>query len=178
VQEEHAEVGPRSPKVEVDSTLWKGGKADLSERTFVMLKPETLMRSLVGEVLSRIENRGLKIIALKIVQLSQENANRLYEAHQGKPFYDPLIEHVTSGPVVVMVLEGPNAISVVRGMIGATDPCKASLGTIRGDLALVTGKNIIHAADSLESAKREMDIFFSENGLVKYEKPVDRGFLL
>lgn len=135
------------------------------------------MRSLVGEVLSRIERKGLKIMALKMIQLSRENASRLYEVHRGKPFYNPLIEHVISGPVVVLVIEGPNAISVVRGMIGATDPCKASPGTIRGDLALIMRKNIIHAADSLESAKREMDIFFSENDLVQYEKS-DRGFLL
>lgn len=143
-----------------------------------MLKPETLMRSLVGEVLSRIENKGLKIVGLKLIQLSQENASKLYEAHHGKPFYDPLIKHVTSGPVLALVVEGPNVISTVRGMIGATDPQEASPGTIRGDLALITRKNIIHAADSLESAKREMSIFFSESDLVDYEKPVDRGFLL
>lgn len=118
-----------------------------------MLKPEALMRSLVGEVLSRIENRGLKIVGLKLIQLSRENASKLYEAHYGKPFYNPLIEHVISGPVVALVVEGPNVVLVVRGMIGTTDPREASPGTIRGDLALNMRKNVIHAADSLESAR-------------------------
>ena len=143
-----------------------------------MLKPEVLMRSLVGEVLSRIEKKGLKIVGLKLIQLSQDDASRLYEAHRERPFYNPLIEHVTSGPVVVVVVEGPNAVEAIRGLIGATDPLQASPGTIRGDLALIARKNVIHAADNLESAKREMNIFFSKEDLVEYEKPVDRGFIV
>ena len=143
-----------------------------------MLKPEALMRSLVGELLSRLERKGLKIIGLKLMKLSSESASELYKAHQGKPFYDPLIDHVTSGPVIAIVVEGPKAVSVVRGMIGATNPLEASPGTIRGDLALITRKNVIHAADSLESAKREMKIFFSTKELLEYEKPTDADFLL
>jgi len=143
-----------------------------------MLKPEALMRSLVGELLSRLERKGLKIVGLKLLKLSPEVAGELYEAHRGKPFYDSLIEHITSGPIVAMVVEGLNVVPVVRGMIGATNPLEASPGTIRGDLALITRKNVIHAADSLESAKREMRIFFSEEELVEYEKPTDAVFLL
>ncbi len=143
-----------------------------------MLKPEALMRSLVGELLSRLERKGLKIVGLKLVRLSPDSASELYKAHRGKPFYNPLIEHVTSGPIVAVVVEGPNAVHVVRGMIGATNPLEATPGTIRGDLALTTRKNVIHAADSLESAKREMRILFSEEELVEYDKPSDAGFLL
>jgi nucleoside-diphosphate kinase len=143
-----------------------------------MLKPEALMRSLVGEVISRIERKGLNIVGLRLVSLSHEDAGRLYKMHQDRPFYGPLIEHVTSGPVVAMVVEGPNAVVIVRGVVGATNPLEAQPGTIRGDLALITRKNIIHAADSLESARKEMSIFFSEDELVEYEKPTEKEFLL
>ncbi len=136
------------------------------------------MRSLVGEVVSRIERKGLNIVGMKLLCLSREEASSLYEAHQGKAFYDPLIDHVTSGPVVVIVAEGPNAVTVVRNMVGATDPQKASTGTIRGDFALITRKNVIHAADSFESADREMGLFFSENEIFEYEKPTEKEFLL
>ena len=136
------------------------------------------MRSLVGEVISRIERKGLNIIGLKLVSLAREDACKLYEMHQGRPFYAPLIDHVTSGPVVAMVVEGPNAVVIVRGIVGATDPLKAQPGTIRGDFALITRKNIIHAADSLENARKEMRIFFSEDELVEYEKPTEKEFLL
>lgn len=162
----------------MDKTLWEGGKADLKERTFVMLKPEALMRSLVGEVISRIERKGLNIIGMKLLCLSRDKASSLYGAHQGKPFYDPLIEHITSGPVVAIVAEGPNAVIVVRNMVGATDPQMASTGTIRGDFALITRKNLIHAADSLESANREVGLCFSEDELFEYEKPTEKEFLL
>lgn len=136
------------------------------------------MRSLVGELLSRLERKDLKIVGLKLIRLSLESASELYKVHRGKSFYNPLVEHMTSGPVVAIVVEGPNVVRVVRGMIGATNPLEASPGTIRGDLALVTENNIIHASDSLESAEREMSIFFSEEELAKYEKPSDAGFLL
>lgn len=136
------------------------------------------MRSLVGEVISRIERKGLNIVGLKLVSLSPDDAGRLYKTHQDRPFYDPLIEHVTSGPVVAMVVEGPNAVVIVRGIVGATNPLEAQPGTIRGDFALITRKNIIHAADSLENARKEMSIFFSEDELVEYEKPTEMEFLL
>ncbi len=178
MQEEYAETWKGSSEVKVDATLWKGGAKDLSERTFIMLKPETLMRSLVGDVISRIERKGLNIIGLKLVSLSREDASKLYEMHKGKLFYGPLIDHVTSGPVVVMVVEGPNAVLIVRGIVGGTNPLEAQPGTIRGDFALITRKNIIHAADSLENASREMNIFFSKDELVEYEKPTEKEFLL
>ena len=132
------------------------------ERTFVFLKPEAVLRGLMGEILARIERRGLKIKALKLHRMTREEAERLYEVHKGKEFFERLVEHVTSGPVLLMVVEGPRAVGVLRRMIGATDPLEAQPGTIRGDYALDITRNIIHAADSRESAEREMRIFFTE----------------
>ena len=132
------------------------------ERTFVFLKPEAVLRGLMGEILARIERRGLKIKALKLHRMTREEAERLYEVHKGKEFFERLVEHVTSGPVLLMVVEGPRAVGVLRRMIGATDPLEAQPGTIRGDYALDITCNIIHAADSRESAEREMRIFFTK----------------
>ena len=132
------------------------------ERTFVFLKPEAVLRGLMGEILARIERRGLRIRALKLHRMTREEAERLYEVHRGKEFFERLVEHVTSGPVLLMVVEGPRAVGVLRRMIGATDPLEAQPGTIRGDYALDITCNIIHAADSRENAEREMRIFFTE----------------
>ncbi len=132
------------------------------ERTFVFLKPEAVLRGLMGEILARIERRGLRIRALKLHRMTREEAERLYEVHRGKEFFERLVEHVTSGPVLLMVVEGPRAVGVLRRMIGATDPLEAQPGTIRGDYALDITRNIIHAADSRKSAEREMRIFFTE----------------
>lgn len=140
------------------------------ERTFVMLKPGAVQRGLVGNVISRFEKRGLKIIALKMMHISTELAKRHYGEHKEKPFYDELVKYITSGPVMAMVLEGGNAISVVRDMMGKTDPLESTPGTIRGDFGLFTGKNIVHGSDSKESAKREIDLFFKEKEFVAYKK--------
>jgi len=163
----------------VDKILWEGreGKG-LNDRTLVFLKPEAVMRGLIGEIITRIEKRGLTIAAMKLIQLTTKKAGEIYEMHRGKDFYKPLIEHVTSGPVIAMVVEGPNAISILRNMIGKTNPVEAQPGTIRGDYALTTTKNIIHATDSAENAEREIRIFFSPNEILKYQKPTESKYLL
>ena len=136
------------------------------ERTFVMIKPDAVKRGLVGEIIARFERKGFRIKALKMKWLTREEAEKLYEVHKGKPFFEELVEFITSGPVVAMILEGPSAIEVVRLMIGATDGRKAAPGTIRGDYALDIGANVIHASDSKESYEREYRVFFSDNEIV------------
>jgi nucleoside-diphosphate kinase len=149
-----------------------------TEQTFSFLKPESVMRGLIGEIISRFERKGLLLVAGKLIQMSAEQAKRLYEIHGEKPFFPELVSHVTSGPVFVMLWEGPNAVAVVRNLVGATNPSTAAPGTVRGDYALSITPNAIHAADSLENAKREMAIFFQPNEIAKYSKPTEREFLL
>ncbi len=132
------------------------------ERTFVMIKPDGVRKGLVGEVISRFERIGLSILALKLVHLKREEAEKLYAVHKGKSFFEPLVNYVTSGPVVMMVLEGTGAINVVRKVMGATDPQEAQPGTIRGDFALFIEENIVHGSDSKETASREISLFFPE----------------
>lgn len=139
------------------------------EQTFLMVKPDGVQRGLVGNVISRLENKGLKLVGMKLMCISPELAAHHYGEHKGKPFYDGLIQFITSAPVVAMVLEGDDAVDIVRALIGATDPRKAAPGTIRGDLALFMGKNIVHGSDSLESAEREIDLFFDHAELCKYQ---------
>ena len=148
----------------------------MRERTFVMVKPDGVARAFVGEIMSRFERRGFKICGLKLMRIPRELAERHYEEHKGKPFYEPLLEYITSGPVVCMVLEGENSVAVVRSMMGKTNPQDAMPGTIRGDLSQVTGRNIIHGSDSSESAKREINLFFNDYELHSYDRP-DEGWL-
>ncbi|MCD6156841.1 MAG: nucleoside-diphosphate kinase [Euryarchaeota archaeon] len=140
------------------------------ERTFVMIKPDGVKRGLIGEVIRRLEQKGLKIVAMKMTILSKERAERQYEVHKEKPFYEDLIKYITSGPVVLMVVEGPSAVEVVRALVGSTDGRKATPGTIRGDFSLDIRKNIVHAADSKESAIREISIHFKEDEIIKYKR--------
>jgi nucleoside-diphosphate kinase len=140
------------------------------ERTFIMLKPDAVQRGLIGTIITRFEQRGLKLVAMKLIQMSEELAHRHYAEHKGKSFYGGLVKHITSGPVVPMVVEGDNAVAVVRAMMGATDPQDSAPGTIRGDFALQLGKNIIHGADSRESAEREIKLFFEESEFVEYTR--------
>ncbi|MEM2237059.1 MAG: nucleoside-diphosphate kinase [Candidatus Caldarchaeum sp.] len=130
------------------------------EKTFVILKPSAVSRGLVGEIISRLERKGLRLKQLRTKIISREEAERLYEVHQGKPFFEGLVETITSGPVVLMVWEGREAVQVVRKLIGATDPVKAEPGTIRGDFGLDITDNLIHASDSRESFEKECSIFF------------------
>ena len=136
------------------------------QRTFVMIKPDGVRRNLVGEIISRFEKRGLKIVGMKMVKIDRSTAEKLYEEHKGKSFFEDLINYITSGPVVCMVIEGDDVVSVVRKMIGNTDPKEAPPGTIRGDYALSKAENVIHASDSEEKAKREISLFFKEDELV------------
>jgi nucleoside-diphosphate kinase len=140
------------------------------ERTFAMVKPDGVQRGLVGEVVSRFEKRGVKVCALKMMKIPKELAERHYAEHKGKSFYDSLVSFITSGPVVCMVLEGDNAVTVVRAMMGTTNPQDAPIGTIRGDLAMHTSKNIVHGSDSSESANREIALFFNDYEIQKYER--------
>jgi len=146
------------------------------ERTFVMVKPDGVQRGMVGKVVQRFEDRGLKICAVKMMKIPRELAERHYEEHKGKGFYEPLLSYITSGPVVCMVLEGENAVASARAMMGKTNPQDAAPGTIRGDFAQVTGRNVIHGSDSSESAKREIKLFFNDYEIHKYEK-IDENWL-
>lgn len=140
------------------------------ERTFVMIKPDGVQRCLVGEIISRLEKKGLKIVAMKMLKVDVEMAKKHYEEHVNKPFFKNLIEYITSGPVVAMVVEGKNAVDVVRKIVGLTNPVEALPGTLRGDLCMDIGRNVIHASDSPESAKREISLFFKPDEILEYRR--------
>jgi len=140
------------------------------EKTFVMLKPSTVARAMIGKIVERIENKGLKIVAMKMTSVTQEKAAKLYAVHKGKLFYTELVKFITSGPIVAMVIEGDEAVKVVRKLVGATNAKEAEPGTIRGDFALSNQKNAVHASDSAENAKCEMTIFFSEEEILDYKR--------
>lgn len=135
-------------------------KEEILEKTFVMIKPDGVKKGLVGEIISRFEKRGLEIEELIKKNLTRKEAEELYSIHQGKPFFNDLVDYVTSGPVVIMVISANSAISIIRKMLGATDPAEAEPGTIRGDFATDISENIIHGSDSVETATREISIFF------------------
>ena len=143
------------------------------ERTLIIVKPEGVQRGLVGHVLARFEAKGFKIVGLKLMRISPELAARHYAEHQGKPFYEGLIKHITSSPVVIGVIEGPNVIAVTRALMGPTKPWEAPAGTIRGDYAVSMGLNIIHGSDSPTSSDREIAIFFAPDELLEYPRATD-----
>ena len=138
----------------------------MPERTLFMVKPDGVARGLVGEIVSRVERRGLSIRAMRLLRVTAEQAAEHYAEHSEKPFYPGLVEFITSGPVVAMVIEGDSAVSTVRGMMGATNPLDSAPGTIRGDFALEIGENIVHGSDSPANGEREIAIYFSEPDLV------------
>ena len=141
------------------------------EKTYVMIKPDAIMRGLAGEIISRFERRGLKIVALKMMQLSEDLLRVHYAHHSDKPFFPDLLEFMQSGPVIAMVVEGKNAVRLVRHIVGATNPLEASPGTIRGDFAAAVQNNLVHASDSLETAEAEIKRFFDGEKLFEYKKP-------
>ena len=143
----------------------------MKQRTFTMLKPDAVKRRLTGEILTRFEKRGLKVIAAKTLMISEDLAKTHYGEHSDKPFFNDLISYITSGPVFAMVLDGDDVISLVIKMVGATNPKEADIGTIRGDYGIDTGRNIVHASDSEESAQREINLFFDETEFCDYELP-------
>jgi nucleoside-diphosphate kinase len=145
-----------------------------SERTLVIIKPDGVQRGLIGPIISRLEGRGLKLVGLKLVQVSHGLAEQHYAEHFGKPFYPGLLRYITSGPVVVLCVEGTSAVQMVRNTVGATNPLNAAPGTIRADWALDIGRNLIHASDAPETAERELALWFDSSELVSFPRDVDR----
>jgi nucleoside-diphosphate kinase len=143
---------------------------DASERTLVLLKPDAVRRGLAGEILHRIERKGLSLVAARMMMVTPEIAGRHYFEHKGKPFYDGLVQYITSGPVLALAVEGRSAIAVVRLLIGTTNPQTAAPGTVRGDLAIAMIPNLIHASDSPASAKRELGLFFRPDDYLSYTR--------
>ncbi|HNS50437.1 MAG TPA: nucleoside-diphosphate kinase [Anaerolineae bacterium] len=144
-----------------------------TERTLVILKPDAVQRGLIGPILTRLEQRGLRFAALKLMQVSRELAEEHYGEHRGKDFYPGLIEFITSGPVVVAVVEGNCAIQVVRDTMGKTHPKDSTPGSIRADFGLMKGRNLIHGSDGPESAKKEIARFFAETEVLSYRRAID-----
>ena len=139
------------------------------QKSFVMMKPDAVQRRLMGKILSRFEDKGLKIVAVKLIQIDEDLAKTHYGEHAEKPFFPSLVEYITSSPSLAMVIEGEEAITTIRKLVGATNPLEADLGTIRGDYGMDTGRNIIHASDSPTSAEREIGLFFKEDEICDYQ---------
>lgn len=144
------------------------------ERTLVLIKPDAVQRALVGNIISRLERTGLKLVALKMLHMDREMGERHYAIHRGKPFFEGLVSFITSSPLIAAIFEGTSAVEVVRKTMGATDPVKAAQGTIRGDLALDIGRNVVHGSDSVENAEQEISLFFSPEEIVNYERQVEK----
>ncbi len=143
------------------------------ERTLIIAKPDAVQRGLTGEIIRRFEARGLRIIGMKFMQVSKELAEKHYDIHRGKPFFEGLVQYIVSSPVVVIALEGTNAVAAARQTIGSTKPHEAAAGTIRGDFALEIGRNLVHGSDSVENGQIEVANFFSENELVSWPRATD-----
>jgi nucleoside-diphosphate kinase len=144
------------------------------ERTLVIIKPDGVQRGLIGEIIARLERRGLKIVGMKMMQIDRELASRHYAVHRGKPFYDGLVDYITSSPVVVMAIEGKRAIEVMRATMGATNPVQATPGTIRADLAVEIGRNLVHGSDGPETAAFELGLFFSPDEILSWDRATER----
>ena len=144
------------------------------ERSLIILKPDAVQRGLIGPILTRIEQRGLKLAGLKLMQIDETLARRHYAIHEGKPFFEGLVEYIVSGPVVVLAVTGKNVIATVRSTVGATNPSQAAPGTIRGDFGVEIGRNLIHASDSPENGEKEIALFFQDHELVNLERSIDR----
>lgn len=143
------------------------------ERTLIILKPDAVQRGLVGPIIARFEQRGLRLVALKLIQIDRDLAERHYGVHRGKPFFEGLVRFITSSPVVVGVLAGPDAIQVVRATMGETNPVKAAPGTIRGDFGLTIGRNLVHGSDGPETAQQEISLFFQPDEILDWERTVE-----
>ena len=143
------------------------------ERSLVIIKPDALQRGLTGEIISRLEKKGLKIVAMKMLYMDKNLAQRHYAIHKGKAFFDDLVNFITSSPVIAIIFHGKNAVEIIRLMMGETDPAKAHSGTIRGDFGIDIGHNLVHGSDSLENASKEIDLFFSEEEIFNYDRELD-----
>ena len=144
------------------------------EKTFVMVKPDGVQRGLIGEIIARLERRGLKMCAAKFMQVSQELAETHYGIHKGKSFYEPLIQYITSAPVMAMVWEGPDAVAAVRQTMGSTRPTEAAPGSVRHDFGLEVGRNLTHASDCVENGEIEIALWFDESELVEWDRAIDQ----
>lgn len=144
------------------------------ERTLVLIKPDAVQRGLVGDIISRLERTGLRLVALKMLQMDKELAERHYGIHRDKTFFEGLVSFITSSPLVAGIFEGPRAVELVRKAMGETDPAQAAPGTIRGDLALEIGRNLVHGSDSVENADQEISLFFSPEEVLSYGRHVER----
>ncbi len=147
------------------------------ERTLIFVKPDGVQRQLIGAIITRLEQRGLKVVAMKMLQVSQHLAREHYAIHKGKPFFEPLIAYITSAPVVAMIMEGPNAIEAARATMGATNPVNASPGTIRADYAMEVGRNLVHSSDGPETAVAEIALWFDAQEIIDYQRDVDNWIL-
>ena len=143
------------------------------EKSLVLIKPDAVQRGLAGEIISRLEKKGLKIVAMKMLRMDGALAQRHYAVHTGKAFFNDLVDFITSGPVIAVVFQGRNAVEVIRQVMGATDPAKASSGTIRGDFGIDIGHNLMHGSDSLDNASGEIDLFFSAEQILSYDRDLD-----
>jgi nucleoside-diphosphate kinase len=143
------------------------------DKTLILIKPDGVQRGIAGTIIERFERRGLKIAAMKLMQVDKELANRHYGIHEGKPFFNDLVSYITSSPIVAMVLEGPNAVEVARKTMGETNAGNAAPGTIRGDFALTIGRNLIHGSDSPENAEKEIGLFFKKEDIISYTRNSD-----
>ena len=143
------------------------------ERTLVLIKPDALQRGLSGTIIARLEARGLKLVAIKLMQVGSELAQQHYGEHSEKPFFPGLVKFITSSPIIAMVLEGIEAVSIVRNSMGETNPKNAAPGTIRGDFALDMGRNLIHGSDSIESARKEIELFFANTEILSYQRDTE-----
>ncbi len=144
------------------------------ERSLVLIKPDAIQRGLAGEIISRIERKGLKLVAMKMLHMDKALAQRHYAVHKGKAFFDGLVNFITSSPIIAIVFQGENAVEIIRQMMGETDPAKAHSGTIRGDFGIDIGYNLIHGSDSLKNASEEIDLFFSEEEIFDYDREIDK----
>ena len=142
------------------------------EKTLIIIKPDGVQRGLIGAIIGRLEDRGLKIVAMKMIRIDREMAQRHYSEHKGKDFFEALVEYITSCPVVLIILEGPDAVSVVRKLLGTTDGRDAAPGTIRGDFGISMRYNLVHGSDSVESAKREIALFFEPKEVFDYDRNI------
>ena len=147
------------------------------EKTLVLVKPDGVQRGLIGKIISRLENKGFRLVALKIMNVSRKLAEEHYGEHVDKPFFGDLVRFITSSPIVAMAIEGENAVQVVRTTMGLTNPQEAAPGTIRGDFGLTIGMNLIHGSDSGESAARELDLFFQPSEILEYSKDIERWII-
>ena len=145
-----------------------------TERALVLVKPDAMQRGLAGTILQRLEQRGLRLVALKLMQVDTPLARRHYAEHEGKPFFPALVDYITSAPVIAAVFEGDSATAAVRASVGATNPAQAAAGTIRGDFGLEVGRNLVHASDSPESGERETALFFRDEELIAWSRATDR----